>query len=124
MGAPPRLACAAALVTAVVGLGAPEPAPAQARTLTAVSKSGKRLGGSFQRWIDRSRTPTVRGTVRIVLTGCPGRPRFAGCVFSRRLRTIYIKRGTEHPRDVLYHELGHLFDFRLMSRESAASTSA
>jgi len=80
-----------------------------------VSKGGERLGGSFQRWIDRSKIPTVRGRLRIVLSGCPGRPRFEGCVFSRRLRTIYIKRGTPNPRGVLFHELGHLFDFRLMS---------
>jgi hypothetical protein len=116
MGDAPRLACLAALALSVVSLCLSEPDPAHARTLTAVSKNGKPMGGSYQRWIDRSRIPMVSGRVRIVLTGCPGRPKVVGCVFTRRLRTVYLRRGTPRIREVLYHELGHLFDLRLMSR--------
>ncbi len=116
MGAAPRLSCVALLAACVVAAGIPEPDAAQARTLTAVSKSGKRLKGPYQRWIDRAKIPTVSGRVRIVLTGCPGRRRLAGCVYTRRLRTIYIKRTVSDLRGTIYHELGHLFDFRLMSR--------
>ena len=116
MGAQARLICLAAVAACAVGAGVPEPDSAQARTLTAVSKSGKRLRGPYQRWIDRAKVPTVSGRVRVVLSGCPGRPRNAGCVVTRRLRTVYMKRSVSNPRNTLYHELGHLFDFRLMSR--------
>ena len=116
MGLAPRLSCVAFLAACLVTAGAPEPDTAQARTLTAVSKSGKRLKGPYQRWIDRSKVPTVSGRVRIVLSGCPYRPTLAGCVYSNRLRTVYIRRTVSDMRGTLYHELGHLFDFRLMSR--------
>ena len=112
MGDLQRLACLAAfMLAAAVSQGD----SAHARELTAVSVSGQPMGGSYQRWIDQSRAPTVRGKVRLVLTGCPARPRFVGCVYSRRLHTIYLTRGAPKLRLVLYHELGHLFDFRLMS---------
>ena len=116
MGPVPRLACRVALAAPSARPGLPAPGKAEARTLTAVSKSGKRLRGPYQRWIDRAKAPTVSGRVRIVLTGCPGRPHLAGCVYTNRLRTIYMKRSVSDPRNTLYHELGHLFDFRLMSR--------
>ncbi len=108
----------AGLVLAGATLVAPSlasPDRAHGRTLTAVTKSGKRMPGPYQRWIDRALVPTVRGRVHILLTGCPRRPRFAGCVYSRRLHTIYMKRRVRQRRQVLYHELGHLFDFRLLS---------
>jgi hypothetical protein len=116
MWAAPKLGCLVALAVCLAVTGLPEPDSAEARTLTAVSKKGKRLRGPYQRWIDRAKVPTVGGRVRIVLSGCPGRPRFAGCVYTRRLRTIYIKRSVADLKGTLYHELGHLFDFRLMSR--------
>lgn len=118
MGEPKRLACLAGVVFAAV---LSQSGVAHGRALTAVSASGDPMGGSYQRWIDRSRTPTVRGKVRLVLTGCPARPRFVGCVYSRRLHTIYLTRGAPKMRSVLYHELGHLFDYRLLSgRERGA----
>lgn len=112
MGDSQRLALLAALMVAAALSQADL---AHARVLTAVSVSGQPMGGSYQRWIDRSRIPTVRGKVRLVLTGCPARPRFVGCVYSRRLHTIYLTRGAPKMRSVLYHELGHLFDYRLLS---------
>ena len=112
----PRLACIAAIAMAAVVAEPLTPGVAQARGLTLVKKNGKKVGGSYQRWADRSRIPTVRGRVRVLLTGCPARPRLAGCVYSSRLRTIYLVRGAPRMRRVLYHELGHLFDFRLMGR--------
>ena len=46
---------------------------------------------------------------------CPALPRAAGCVYRRRPRTIYIRPGVRSPRSVLLHELGHLFDLRVMN---------
>ncbi len=111
MGEPKRLACLAGLVFAAL---LSQAGIADARSLTAVSASGDSMGGSYQRWIDQSRVPTVGGRVRLVLSGCPARPHFVGCVYRRRLRTIYLIAGAPNLRAVLYHELGHLFDFRLL----------
>jgi hypothetical protein len=59
--------------------------------------------------------PTVGGPVRLRLVGCPALPRAAGCVYRKRPRTIYLKRGLRRPRSVLLHELGHLYDLRVMN---------
>jgi hypothetical protein len=40
----------------------------------------------------------------------------AGCVFSSRPRTLYLKTGLREPRRLLYHELGHVFDLRVLNR--------
>jgi hypothetical protein len=42
-------------------------------------------------------------------------PRAAGSVYRKRPRTIYLRRGLRRPRSVLLHELGHLFDLRVMN---------
>ena len=59
--------------------------------------------------------PTVSGHITVRLTGCPALPRAAGCVYRERPRTIYLRRGLRRPRSVLLHELGHLFDLRVMN---------
>jgi len=90
------------------GAGAHPPAP--------VGPKGKPLRGSFHRWLHEARVPLVGGRIQILLGGCPGYPRFAGCVFSARPRRIYLRRGLRDPRTLLYHELGHVFDLRVMNR--------
>jgi hypothetical protein len=59
--------------------------------------------------------PTVTGRITVRLTGCPALPRAAGCVYRKRPRTIYLRRGLRRPGSVLLHELGHLFDLRVMN---------
>jgi hypothetical protein len=59
--------------------------------------------------------PTVRGRVTVRLTGCPALPRAAGCVYRKRPHTIYLRGNTRRARAVLLHELGHLFDLRVMN---------
>ncbi len=105
------------VVLVVAGLLACAGAPqaAEARTLKLVAPGGKGLAGPYQGWADRSRVPTVRGRLRVVLTGCPRRPRLSGCIYSTRLHTLYLKRGATGLKATFFHELGHLFDFRLMS---------
>jgi hypothetical protein len=56
----------------------------------------------------------VRGRLRILIGRCPGAPDFVGCIFTRRPRAIYLSRAARQPRAVLYHELGHTFDLRVL----------
>ena len=83
--------------------------------LTISGPGGRALHGAWQRWARASLMPTVGGRVTLRLTGCPALPRAAGCVYRARPRTIYLRRGLRRPRAVLLHELGHLFDLRVMN---------
>src|SRR3954447_6461500 len=76
---------------------------------------GRPLHGSWERWARASLMPTVSGRVTVRLNGCPALPRAAGCVYRKRPRTIYLRAGVRRPRSVLLHELGHLFDLRVMN---------
>ena len=91
-------------------------APAGAVTeLTMTAPGGRSLDGSWQRWARASLVPTVRGRVTVRLQRCPTLPRAAGCVYRKRPRTIFLRPGVRRPRSVLLHELGHLFDLRVMN---------
>ena len=81
-----------------------------------VNAKGRSLGGPYQRWVTRVKVPTVEGRVKVLLSGCPRRPRFAGCVFTKRTRTLYLRRSAPSQREVLLHELGHLFDLRVLGK--------
>ena len=39
----------------------------------------------------------------------------AGCVYTRRPRTVYLRPGLRDPRGVLLHELGHVYDLKVMN---------
>src|SRR5215212_9297251 len=67
--------------------------PAAVGAVKLVSSSGKRLSGQWQTWANASLVPTVTGQVVIKLTGCPGLPKAAGCVYTRQPRIIYLKPG-------------------------------
>src|SRR4051794_22115269 len=77
--------------------------------------SGAPLGGQWQAWANASLVPTVRGTVTVRATGCPGLPKVAGCVYTVQPRVVYLKRGISNPRGVLLHELGHVYDLTVLS---------
>ena len=76
---------------------------------------GRSLHGSWERWARASLMPTVSGRITLRLSGCPALPRAAGCVYRKRPRTIYMRSGVRRPRSVLLHELGHLYDLRVMN---------
>jgi hypothetical protein len=98
---------AALLITAAVQLADPEPAAA----VRLVDERGN-VVQPYQRWADRSRVPTVQEEVRVILgDGCP-HPSFVACAFARPLEIIMERRG--RSREVLYHELGHSFDYVVM----------
>jgi len=80
-----------------------------------VGRSGRALPARWQRWVRRSLVPVVNGRVKVGLNGCPGHPRVVGCVYSTRLSTVYIDGDRAVLPATLYHELGHLFDWRVLN---------
>ena len=106
------LPLAAALVAAAAVALAAAP-QAMAFSTTLVAKNGKPIHGKRAKWLRQSRMPIVHGRIRLITSGCPGRPLFSGCVFSRRPRTLYMRRGAVNPKSVIYHEVGHSFDLTL-----------
>ena len=108
----------AALAVVVALVAAPAGADQTARSssdLILRAPGGTALAGSWQRWARASLMPTVTGPVTVRVQRCPARPRAAGCVYFKRSRTIFIQPGVRRPRAVLLHELGHLFDLRVMN---------
>lgn len=112
-----RLAAIVVLVGLGVGFGLPAlSAAAPGRgAVRLVTGSGKRVSGQWQRWANASLMPTVDGRVVLRLTGCPGLPKAAGCVYTRQPRVIYLKPRLQNPRGVLLHELGHVYDLTVLS---------
>jgi hypothetical protein len=88
-----------------------------ARAVELVTPAGKAPPGNWQTWADSALVPTVKGRVTIRRAGCPGLPRVAGCVYTKRPRVIDLKRGLRHPRGVLLHELGHVYDLTVLSNK-------
>ena len=80
-----------------------------------VTPGGKALPGRWQSWADVALVPTVRGRVKVRLARCPARASAAGCVYTRRPRTIYLRPRLRDPRGVLLHELGHVYDLTIMN---------
>jgi hypothetical protein len=80
-----------------------------------VGANGKQLSGQWQPWANAALVPTVTGRVTLRLSGCPGLPRVAGCVYTRQPRVVYLKPGLKHPRGVMLHELGHVYDLTVLS---------
>jgi hypothetical protein len=114
----PALAFSAVVIAtapAVAGPGSAPRAQASANDITLLAPGGRPLGGSWQRWARASLMPVVHGRITVHLSGCPALPRAAGCVYRKRPRTVYIRRHIHRPRAVLLHELGHLFDLRVMN---------
>jgi hypothetical protein len=93
----------------VVAASAPAHPPAP------VDDRGRQITGRLHAWMHQAKVPLVRGRVRIRREACPGHPELAGCVFTLRARTFYMKPGVPDPRRLLYHELGHVFDFRVLN---------
>ena len=80
-----------------------------------VTPKGRALRGPWQRFADRALVPTVHGRVRVRVQRCPARPASAGCVYTKRPRTLFVRPGLRDPRGVLLHELGHVFDLTVMN---------
>ena len=102
--------CAVALVAGAALGGA-----ARIGAVKLVTPRGKPLAAPWQPWADAALVPTVVGRVTVRRARCPARPSAAGCVYTRRPRTIWLRPGIDDPRGVLLHELGHVFDLTVMN---------
>lgn len=78
------------------------------------------VGPSFyQRWLNQATVPTPRMTLRIYRAPCPQDPRARGCII--KPNRIYIDPAVERKwspqgrRIALMHEVGHMFDFHVMT---------
>jgi hypothetical protein len=111
------MSCASAIRLSVVALlTAGVAAPALGHPPAPVTERGGAITGKVHRWMHQAKVPLVGGRVQIRRRSCPGHPSFAGCVFSRRPQTVYLRPGLKEPRRLLYHELGHVFDLRVLNR--------
>jgi hypothetical protein len=97
-----------AIAAAATGASAHPPVP--------VGASGEPVAGAVHAWLHQAKVPLVRGRLQVLVTGCPGRPGYSGCVITSRPRRIYLSRRALEPRRVFLHELGHVFDLRVMRR--------
>jgi hypothetical protein len=100
----------AALVSAATAASASAHPPAP------VTVGGRPITGTVHRWLHQAKAPLVHGRVQLVFRACPRHAWLAACVFSNRPRRIYIRRGLVDQRRILYHELGHVFDFKVLNR--------
>lgn len=101
------------LLSACLALTAAKCSPAD--TLL-VHGDGQPVGGHWQKWIDNSRAPTPPGQVTIWFRACPVEGWIAGaCVIAPR--TIYLPPEVfaGRTRPILFHELGHVFDFTVLT---------
>ena len=112
----------AALIAGTLAAGMPPAVPAEravsesARSETVlVASTGRSLPARWQRWVRRSLVPVVNGRVKVGMNGCPRHPRAVGCVYSTRLTTVYLDIDRAALPATLYHELGHLFDRRVLN---------
>ena len=115
-----RCALVVVLAGVAVSLGLPLLRAAWAdvagpRAVRLVTANGKRVSGQWQAWANASLMPTVTGRVTLKLIGCPGLPKAAGCVYTKSPRVVYVRPDVRHPRAVLLHELGHVYDLTVMS---------
>jgi hypothetical protein len=75
--------------------------------------------GKWQRWIDHAKVPTADEEVALLEEACPGSD-VRGCT-APDPPTIYVSPATLTPLIVLFHELGHRFDYKVMSESSRAA---
>jgi hypothetical protein len=101
------------LVAAVAGMVT---TPALAHPPAPVKPDGRPIAGKLHAWLHQAKVPLVRGRLQIRREDCPGNPSFVGCVFTLRPRTLYLSHRAREPRAVLYHELGHAFDLRVLNK--------
>ena len=93
-------------VLAAIAVAAP------ARAVTLVTTTGAPLGGHLQAIVDGSRVPTAPGIVVVDLAPCPGSA-YEACWDPAGLH-VPIGRGVD-VRWTLMHELGHVFDDRVLT---------
>jgi hypothetical protein len=95
-------------------------APALGRAPRVVDEQGRLVRGKLHGWIQLSKAPLPSGRIQIGRIPCPLSASFAGCVYTRRPRVIYMRPSLQEPRRILYHELGHVFDLTVLNMRERA----
>src|SRR3954451_4607743 len=94
------------VLTAALVLSLRPAAPAAATLL--VTPDGQIAPQPYQSWVDAAYVPTPPGEVVLSLAGCPGDPAMPACSPVNQ-GTIQLSPEWAN-RQVLLHELGHIFD--------------
>jgi hypothetical protein len=104
----------AVLIAAVATLALAAPA----RAVTLVGADGAPLRGRIQAIVAASKVPTAPGTVVVDLHACPG-TEYDGC-WDTTVLHLPTARGVD-LRWTLLHELGHVFDDRVLTAADRAA---
>lgn len=91
---------------------------ASAQATTLVTSEGAPLGGHLQAVVNGSRVPTAPGVVAVELHPCPG-PEYDSC-WDTTVLHLPTARGVD-VRWTLMHELGHVFDDRVLTAADRAA---
>jgi hypothetical protein len=91
---------------------------ASAQATTLVTPAGAPLGGRLQAVVDSSRMPTAPGAVAVDLHPCPG-SQYDSC-WDATVLHLPTARGVD-LRWTLMHELGHVFDDRVLTAADRAA---
>ena len=75
----------------------------------------------YQRWVNRARVPTPPIAVTVIGEPCPTG---LGRSCTSPDGPIYIAPSELHPRHAFYHELGHKFDYTVMTDDGRAAFEA
>ena len=106
------------ILLAVVGMAATP--SALAHPPAPVKPNGQPIVGKLHSLLHQAKVPLVRGRLEIRRKGCPGRPVLLGCVWTPAPRRLYLSPRAPDLRTVLYHELGHTFDLRVLNQRERA----
>jgi hypothetical protein len=107
-----RIRAAVSVVLATLVVAAPT------RAVTLVTTTGAPLGGHLQAIVDGSRVPTAPGAVVVDPAPCPGSA-YQACWDPTGLH-VPVGRGVD-VRWTLMHELGHVFDDRVLTGADRAA---
>lgn len=90
-----------------------------AANATVITGPEGQVSRPYQRWADIARVPTPTGTVVVDASGCPGLPLNPGCTLP--WWPIYLDAKIPDLRAHFLHELGHQFDYRVMTTTARRS---
>jgi hypothetical protein len=107
-----RLTTLFAAVLATLALATP------AQAVTLLGADGAPLGGRWQAMVAAAKVPTAPGTVIVDLHACPG-TEYDGC-WDTTVLHLPTARGVD-TRWTLMHELGHVFDDRVLTPADRAA---
>lgn len=104
----------------IIALALVAPAAASAHT-TLVTPDGQPIGGRWQQWVDRSLVPTPDATLVVSFTNPSDSSRAAYFTPDESKSTLYVPDPAKITRHMLLHELGHFYDYSLLTDTGRAA---